>query len=86
MRVTFYGVRGSLPVPGPATCRYGGNTPCVAVRSDSGQTLVLDAGTGIRELGNALMGQGTPVEVTLLIIAVIVRVGRAVVGMRGSTM
>ena len=67
MRVTFHGVRGSLPVPGPTTCRYGGNTPCVAVRSDSGQTLILDAGTGIRELGLALMGQGTPVEVTLLV-------------------
>ncbi len=67
MRVTFYGVRGSLPVPGPATARYGGNTPCVAVRSDSGQTLILDAGTGIRELGLALMAQGPPFRVTLLI-------------------
>lgn len=49
--VTFWGTRGSIPTPGPATARYGGNTPCVAVEGTGGQLVVLDAGTGIRALG-----------------------------------
>lgn len=48
MKVTFYGVRGSIPTPGPDTARYGGNTPCIVLESQSGQKLILDAGTGIR--------------------------------------
>jgi len=48
--VRFWGVRGSIPTPGPRTRRYGGNTSCVEVRA--GKTLlVFDAGTGLRELG-----------------------------------
>jgi phosphoribosyl 1,2-cyclic phosphodiesterase len=51
--VRFWGVRGSIPTPGPRTRRYGGNTSCVEVRA--GKTLlVFDAGTGLRELGVAL--------------------------------
>ncbi len=53
MQVTFWGTRGSIPVPGPNTVRYGGNTACVSIRLASGPLLVLDAGTGIRALGNA---------------------------------
>ncbi|HEV8380302.1 MAG TPA: MBL fold metallo-hydrolase [Gemmatimonadales bacterium] len=49
--VTFWGTRGSIPTPGSATSRYGGNTPCVAVEGNGGQLVVLDAGTGIRALG-----------------------------------
>ena len=41
MRVRFYGVRGSIPTPGPSTVRYGGNTVCVAVTLDDGTRLVL---------------------------------------------
>lgn len=48
MKVTFYGVRGSIPTPGAETARYGGNTPCVVLESNSGQKLILDAGTGLR--------------------------------------
>lgn len=55
MDVRFWGVRGSCPTPGPATVRHGGNTPCVAVRTDGGHLVILDAGTGIRELGRALL-------------------------------
>jgi phosphoribosyl 1,2-cyclic phosphodiesterase len=55
MRVTFFGVRGSVPTPGPSTVRYGGNTVCVEVRLADGTLLVLDAGTGIRELGKRLL-------------------------------
>ncbi len=54
MEVTFWGVRGSIPVPGWATHRYGGNTSCVSVAVD-GCVLVLDAGTGIRLLGRSLL-------------------------------
>src|SRR5262245_56699478 len=51
----FWGVRGSLPVPGPRTERYGGNTSCVEIRSASGTRVIIDAGTGIRRLGKELM-------------------------------
>lgn len=54
MRVTLWGTRGSLPSPGPDTVRYGGNTSCVEVRGADGTLLVLDAGTGIRRLGETL--------------------------------
>lgn len=53
MRITFWGVRGSIAVPGVETARYGGNTACVSVEDGAG-ILVLDAGTGIRRLGEAL--------------------------------
>jgi phosphoribosyl 1,2-cyclic phosphodiesterase len=67
-RVTFWGVRGSVPTPGPATVRYGGNTSCVEVRAD-GQIIILDAGTGIRPLGLELAREfnGEPMDLTLLI-------------------
>ena len=60
MQVTFWGVRGSYPVPGPSTVRYGGQTSCVEVRSVTGACLVVDAGTGLRALGQKLATeQGT---------------------------
>ena len=52
-RIKFWGVRGSIPIPGRSTVRYGGNTSCVEVRAD-GEIIVLDAGSGIRLLGLAL--------------------------------
>jgi phosphoribosyl 1,2-cyclic phosphodiesterase len=55
MRVRFWGVRGSLPVPGARTVRYGGNTSCVEVTSASGTRIIIDGGTGIRRLGKELM-------------------------------
>lgn len=57
MLVQFWGTRGSVAAPGPATIRYGGNTPCVSVTLSDGSLLVLDAGTGMRRLGNALATQ-----------------------------
>ena len=59
MRVTIWGCRGSVPTPGPRTVRYGGNTSCVEVALDDGSVLVLDAGTGIRGLGDELTKRGT---------------------------
>src|SRR5437868_3559794 len=57
MRVTFHGVRGSIPTPGPSTVRYGGNSVCVETRLADGTLVVLDAGTGIRELGKKLLAE-----------------------------
>jgi phosphoribosyl 1,2-cyclic phosphodiesterase len=59
MRVTFWGVRGSVPTPGPSTVRYGGNTSCVEVRLADGTTVILDGGTGIRNLGRKLVDEGS---------------------------
>jgi phosphoribosyl 1,2-cyclic phosphodiesterase len=55
MRVRFWGVRGSLPVPGAHTERYGGNTSCVEITSAAGTRIIIDGGTGIRRLGKELM-------------------------------
>jgi phosphoribosyl 1,2-cyclic phosphodiesterase len=57
MRARIWGCRGSLATPGASTLRYGGNTSCVEVRTDSGSLVVLDAGTGIRNLGWSLDGE-----------------------------
>jgi phosphoribosyl 1,2-cyclic phosphodiesterase len=67
MRVSFYGVRGSVPAPGPATARYGGNTSCVEVRLADDSIVVLDAGTGIRALGRDLLEAGKCSRVHLLL-------------------
>lgn len=55
MKFTFRGVRGTIPVPGPSTLKYGGNTSCIEVRGDNGELLILDAGTGIFPLGQELL-------------------------------
>ena len=55
MIVRVWGARGSLSAPGPATVGYGGNTSCVEVELADGTTLILDAGSGIRELGQQLV-------------------------------
>lgn len=67
MRVTFHGVRGSVPAPGPSTARYGGNTSCVEVVLADGATLVLDAGTGLRRLGAELLATDRYRKVHLLL-------------------
>jgi phosphoribosyl 1,2-cyclic phosphodiesterase len=55
MKVRFWGVRGSIPVPGRSTSRYGGNTSCVEVRPRGAAPIIIDAGTGLRRLGKSLM-------------------------------
>ena len=54
--VDFWGVRGSVPSPGPTTTRYGGNTSCVSITADD-KILILDAGTGIRNLGSTIISK-----------------------------
>ncbi|MDP3275751.1 MAG: MBL fold metallo-hydrolase [Deltaproteobacteria bacterium] len=65
LSVKFWGVRGSCASPGAEFLRYGGNTPCIEVRAGA-TTLVLDAGTGLRKLGQHLLSKGK-VDVTLLL-------------------
>jgi phosphoribosyl 1,2-cyclic phosphodiesterase len=55
--VKFWGVRGSIASPGPRTIRYGGNTSCLEIRCGA-RLLIFDAGTGLRELGGALVADG----------------------------
>lgn len=57
MEVTFWGVRGTLPVPGEKSLRYGGNTSCVSLEFAKGQFLIFDAGTGIKALSDHLIAQ-----------------------------
>ncbi len=68
IRLTFWGVRGSIPTPGPTTVRYGGNTSCIEVRADN-QIIILDGGTGLRPLGHQLITEfdNSPIELTLLL-------------------
>jgi len=63
LRLQFWGTRGSIPSPGPSTVRYGGNTPCIELRTPEGWLIILDAGTGIRELGRSLLARadGAPI-------------------------
>lgn len=70
MRIRVWGCRGSIAVPGDRTIEYGGNTSCVEVRLDNGRIVILDAGTGIRELGKRLVAdakQGGPTEAHLFL-------------------
>ena len=56
MRIKFWGVRGSIPCPGPSTVGYGGNTACIEIYIASlDRRIIIDAGSGIRELGNEMM-------------------------------
>ena len=64
MRVKVWGARGSVPAPGPETVRYGGNTSCVEVTLEDGHVIVLDAGTGIRNLGLVM---GNPGHIDILL-------------------
>ncbi len=57
MELEFWGVRGTAPAPGAAWVRYGGHTTCSSVRVGPGQYIVIDAGTGLRELGDRIMAE-----------------------------
>jgi phosphoribosyl 1,2-cyclic phosphodiesterase len=65
MRLKIWGARGSIPAPGPETMRYGGNTSCAELTLSDGSTLILDAGTGIRNLGLALPRVEQPIHILL---------------------
>jgi phosphoribosyl 1,2-cyclic phosphodiesterase len=65
MKLKVWGARGSIPAPGPETMHYGGNTSCVELTLSDGSTLILDAGTGIRNLGLALPRQEQQINILL---------------------
>ena len=67
MKVKFWGVRGSIATPGESTVRYGGNTACTEVHLDDGNLIILDAGTGIRDLGNKLANGNRRLKAYILI-------------------
>ena len=58
MRIRIWGSRGSIPVSGGDYLKYGGDTTCVEIQSNDGDTIIIDAGTGIRRLGNLLADEG----------------------------
>jgi phosphoribosyl 1,2-cyclic phosphodiesterase len=66
MKFRFWGVRGSIPSPGPRTVRYGGNTTCIEVCTDNGTLIILDAGTGIFALAQHLLTR-LPVSANIFI-------------------
>lgn len=67
MRIKFWGTRGSIAVPGRQTIRYGGNTTCLEITLESGRVVVVDAGTGIRALGDKLASENEKVDIHLLV-------------------
>ncbi|HTK81801.1 MAG TPA: MBL fold metallo-hydrolase [Bacteroidota bacterium] len=67
MRLKFWGTRGSISTPGKETVRYGGNTPCIELRLSNDELIILDAGTGIRNLGEALIESGESFKAHILI-------------------
>ena len=67
MKVKFWGTRGSIPVPGNDTTVYGGNTTCLDITLESGRKVIIDAGTGIRALGEQLSAEGGKIDIHLLI-------------------
>jgi phosphoribosyl 1,2-cyclic phosphodiesterase len=58
MVITCWGSRGSIPVSGKEYIKYGGDTTCMDIRTESDDIIIVDAGTGIRRLGNQLIDQG----------------------------
>lgn len=66
MEITFWGTRGSVAAPGPETLIHGGNTTCVEVTLSSGRPVVVDAGTGIRRLGDSLIERRPPLDICIL--------------------
>jgi phosphoribosyl 1,2-cyclic phosphodiesterase len=69
MRLRFWGVRGSTPTPRAENLKFGGNTPCVEIRTPAGDCLIFDAGTGIRDLGQLLAHEaaGEPVRANIFL-------------------
>ncbi len=67
MKIIVWGNRGSIPVPGQQTVKFGGNTPCLEVQGDADSTLIFDAGSGIRLLGNKIVKDNRKHEINIFI-------------------
>lgn len=66
MKFKFWGVRGSIPTPGPDTIKYGGNTTCIEIKTDNNDLIILDAGSGLFQLTQDLL-QKMPINAHVLI-------------------
>ncbi len=66
LSVRFWGVRGSIACAGPETRKYGGNTSCIEIMCGE-RLIILDAGSGLRYLGEALKATGKPVEADIFL-------------------
>jgi len=69
IEIRFWGIHGTMPVPGKHTVKYGGNTSCVSMEFPKGNFFIFDAGTGIKLLSNHLMAAKTPLSGTKLFIS-----------------
>ncbi len=67
MKLTCWGTRGSLPTPGSGTVKYGGNTTCFQLDGEDGSLIIIDAGSGIRALGNELLKNDKRKKISILI-------------------
>jgi phosphoribosyl 1,2-cyclic phosphodiesterase len=67
MKVKIWGCRGSIPSPGAATVRHGGDTTCIEIRGSDGHIIIIDAGSGMRKLGDALMKDPAASSMTLIL-------------------
>ena len=67
MKITFYGVRGSIPAPGRDTYRFGGNTTSAELLTASGQRLIIDCGTGARKLGLKILQEKDVPEIPIFV-------------------
>ena len=67
MNVKVWGCRGSITSPGQRTLRYGGESTCIELTSDTGQKIIIDAGSGIRNLGHELLKDKTVSSLNLLL-------------------
>jgi len=67
MELKFWGIRGTIPVPGKSTLKYGGNTPCIQLTTKEGKIIIIDSGTGIRELGKYIVKNYKGIDFSILI-------------------
>lgn len=67
MEIKFWGTRGTIATPGDTTVIYGGNTSCISVKLKNNYLIILDAGTGIRNLGISLLKSDSPIEGHILL-------------------
>lgn len=65
IKIKIWGASGSIPVPGPQRNFYGGNTPCIELEKNDDGIIILDAGTGLRELGNKLKGGHERIDILI---------------------
>ena len=66
MKIKIWGSRGSIPVSGKEYLKYGGDTTCLEIRTKSGDIIIVDAGTGIRRLGNQLAEENAAISILFL--------------------